>query len=254
MRHAPQLESPWMPSTREFDRLAGMNTDRDRILLFDCRKICPPDTSTETIRAEEEFFTDAFFKHRWYYGSRVRDDKTLVQGWNAFIHSIECIGCEAWLGKPDAARIRFEKRNPVGACYKLHLLSREAGLPCLSWGDSCPGWEAFLPNDAYWRAHIFSEMAEGIDTLQALYSRSGRSFSDGSSSNAAGGSRRNARRDLGHQQSAWCEAPSCPTAVDSHTSGRGSSSGRHSRRCGSKYLPPESVDHRLIPPKDVVVV
>uniref|UniRef100_A0AAV1V1F1 Uncharacterized protein n=1 Tax=Peronospora matthiolae TaxID=2874970 RepID=A0AAV1V1F1_9STRA len=84
-------------------------------LLFDHRKICPPDSSTETIRAEEEFFTDVFFKHRWYNGSRVRDGKALVQGWNALIHNIECIGREAWLGKLDAARTRFEKRNPVGA-------------------------------------------------------------------------------------------------------------------------------------------
>uniref|UniRef100_A0AAV1V274 Uncharacterized protein n=1 Tax=Peronospora matthiolae TaxID=2874970 RepID=A0AAV1V274_9STRA len=182
--------SPWMPPSRELDRLAGMTTERDRIPLFDRRKICPPNSSTETIRAEEEFFTDAFFKHRWYNGSRVRDGKALVQRWNAIIHDIECIGREAWHAKLDAARIRFEKRNPVVARYKLHWLSIEAGLPCLSCGDSCPGcldnsnrapMEAYLPNDPYWRARISSEMAERIDTLQSLYSRSGRSFSDGHS-------------------------------------------------------------------------
>uniref|UniRef100_A0AAV1UGZ3 Uncharacterized protein n=1 Tax=Peronospora matthiolae TaxID=2874970 RepID=A0AAV1UGZ3_9STRA len=219
LRHAPQVEFSWMPPSRELDR-------------------------TETIRAEEEFFIDAFFKHRWYNGSRVRDGKALVQGWNARIHNIECIGREAWLAKLDAARIRFEKRNPLGARYKLHRLSRDAGLPCLSWGDSCPGCldnsnraptEAYLPNDPYWRVRISSEMAEGIDTFQFLYSRSRRSFSDGPSSNAAGGSRRTARRYQGHQQSAGHEAPSCPTPVDSHASGRGNSSGRHSRRGGSKY-------------------
>uniref|UniRef100_A0AAV1TJH3 Uncharacterized protein n=1 Tax=Peronospora matthiolae TaxID=2874970 RepID=A0AAV1TJH3_9STRA len=96
-------------------------------------------------------------------------------------------------------------------------------------------------------------MAEGIDTLQYLYSRSGRSFSDGPSSNEAGGSRRTARRDQGHQQSAGHEAPRCPTPVDSHTSGRGNSSGRHSRRGGSKYAPQEGVDHHRSPPKDVAV-
>uniref|UniRef100_A0AAV1U135 Uncharacterized protein n=1 Tax=Peronospora matthiolae TaxID=2874970 RepID=A0AAV1U135_9STRA len=97
-------------------------------------------------------------------------------------------------------------------------------------------------------------MAGGIDTLQSLYSRSGRSFSDSPSSNAAGGSRRTARRDQGHQQSAGHEAPSCPTPVDSHASGRGNSSGRHSRCVGLKYAPTESVDHRQNPPKDVVAV
>uniref|UniRef100_A0AAV1UQY8 Uncharacterized protein n=1 Tax=Peronospora matthiolae TaxID=2874970 RepID=A0AAV1UQY8_9STRA len=112
-----------MPSSRELDRLNGMTTERDRIQLFDCRKICLPASSTVTIRAEEEFFTDAFFKHRWYDGSRGQGGKALVQGWNALIHNIECIGREVWLAKFDAARIRFEKRNPVGARFNLYRLS-----------------------------------------------------------------------------------------------------------------------------------
>uniref|UniRef100_A0AAV1V6P7 Uncharacterized protein n=1 Tax=Peronospora matthiolae TaxID=2874970 RepID=A0AAV1V6P7_9STRA len=71
LRHAPQMEASWMPPSREVDQLAGTTTERDRTPLFGCRKICPPDSSTETIRAEEEFFTDAIFKHRWYNGNRV---------------------------------------------------------------------------------------------------------------------------------------------------------------------------------------
>uniref|UniRef100_A0AAV1TBS3 Uncharacterized protein n=1 Tax=Peronospora matthiolae TaxID=2874970 RepID=A0AAV1TBS3_9STRA len=97
-------------------------------------------------------------------------------------------------------------------------------------------------------------MAEGIDTLQSLYSQLRRSFSDGHSSNEAGGSCRTSRRDYGHQQSAGHEAPSCPTPVNSHASGRDNSSRRHSHRGGSKYAILGSVDHRLSPPKEVVPV
>uniref|UniRef100_A0AAV1UH19 Uncharacterized protein n=1 Tax=Peronospora matthiolae TaxID=2874970 RepID=A0AAV1UH19_9STRA len=96
-------------------------------------------------------------------------------------------------------------------------------------------------------------MAEEIGTLRSLCSRSTRSFSDGPSSNAAGGSRYIARRDPDNQQSAGHEAHSCPRSVGRLTSGRGNSSGRHSRRGGSGYAPPEIVYHRQNPPKDVVV-
>uniref|UniRef100_A0AAV1T7H1 Uncharacterized protein n=1 Tax=Peronospora matthiolae TaxID=2874970 RepID=A0AAV1T7H1_9STRA len=112
---------------------------------------------------------------------------------------------------------------------------------------------AFRPNDPYWRARISSEITEGIDTLQSLYSRSGGVIPDGPSSNAAGGSRRTGRRDQGNQQSAGPEASRYPTPVGSHASGRGYSPGRHSHRGGLKYAPLVSVIHRQNPPKDVVV-
>uniref|UniRef100_A0AAV1UQF3 Uncharacterized protein n=1 Tax=Peronospora matthiolae TaxID=2874970 RepID=A0AAV1UQF3_9STRA len=52
LRHSSQVESPLMPLSKELDRWAGMTTERDRIPSFDCKTICPPDSSTETIRAK----------------------------------------------------------------------------------------------------------------------------------------------------------------------------------------------------------
>uniref|UniRef100_A0AAV1UFN3 Uncharacterized protein n=1 Tax=Peronospora matthiolae TaxID=2874970 RepID=A0AAV1UFN3_9STRA len=62
--HAPQVESPRMPSSKESYRLAGTTIERDRIPLFDYTRICSSNFSTETICTEKELYTDAFFKHR----------------------------------------------------------------------------------------------------------------------------------------------------------------------------------------------
>ena len=152
LRRTPQVKSPRMQPSKDLDQWAGMTTNRDRFPRLDCRTPCPPNPSTKTIRAEEEFFTDVFFKHRWYNGNRNRDGTALVQVWNEFIHNVECMGREAWLDKLDTARIRFEKRNPAGIRYKLQRLSRAAGLHCLAWGDPCPGClynSKHAPREAY---------------------------------------------------------------------------------------------------------
>ena len=91
--------------------------------------------------------------------------------------NIENVGREAWLDKLIAARNGFEQKSPTDARFKLHRLSQEAGLPCLSRGENCQRCvdnsvraprEAFLPNELYWRARISSEMYQGIKTLQSL--------------------------------------------------------------------------------------
>ena len=89
------------------------------------------DPSAKNFCAEADFYLDAFLKHRWYNGNNKRDKVPLMQAWNAFIRNVKDIGGEAWLWNLDAIRVRFEKRAPIGAKYKLHRLSRDAGSPCL---------------------------------------------------------------------------------------------------------------------------
>ena len=56
------------------------------------------------------------------------DGASLIQAWNAFIHNVGEIGRGAWLDKLNLLHNRFEKRTSAGVSYKVHRLSREAGL------------------------------------------------------------------------------------------------------------------------------
>ena len=152
LRVAPE-KKPWLPPQRVLARLSDTTSDRYRIRLFNSSKLHKLDPSASNFRTEHDFFIDAFFKHRWYSGNHKRDGPSLIQTWNAFIHNVGEIGRDAWLDKLLVARNRFEKRTSTGARFKLHRLSREAGLPCLSWGDACQSCVnknlARAPNEAY---------------------------------------------------------------------------------------------------------
>uniref|UniRef100_A0AAV1VKI0 Uncharacterized protein n=1 Tax=Peronospora matthiolae TaxID=2874970 RepID=A0AAV1VKI0_9STRA len=189
LRLAPEKKA-WMPPKLVMDHLSATTSDRYRTRLFDSSRIHHLDPSAKNYRAENEFFIDAFFRHRWYSGNYKSDGPSQLLSWNAYIHYLEDVGRDAWNDKLIKARDKFEKRTPTGARYKLHRLSREKGLPCLSWGDSCPCCvnnsarapkEAFLPNSPWWRVRISSEMYEGIDNLKSLYDRAGKTFSGGTS-------------------------------------------------------------------------
>uniref|UniRef100_A0AAV1VKW9 Uncharacterized protein n=1 Tax=Peronospora matthiolae TaxID=2874970 RepID=A0AAV1VKW9_9STRA len=181
LRLAPEKKA-WMPPKSVMDHLSATTSDRYRTRLFDSSRIHHLDPSAKNYRAEHEFFIDAFFRHRWYSGNHKRDGPSLLQAWNAYIHNLEDVGRDVWNDKLIKARDKFEKRTPTGARYKLHRLSREKGLPCLSWGDSCPCCvnnsarapkEAYLLTSPWWRVRVSTEMYEGIDNLKSLYDRAG---------------------------------------------------------------------------------
>ena len=109
-----------------------------RSALFDARLLHGLDISACDFRAEGAFYLDAFPKHRWYSGSNNRDKSSLLQAWNSFILNVQHIGRDEWLRELDTARVRYEKRTLTGAKSRLHRLSREAGVPCLTWGDLYP--------------------------------------------------------------------------------------------------------------------
>uniref|UniRef100_A0AAV1V7Q2 Uncharacterized protein n=1 Tax=Peronospora matthiolae TaxID=2874970 RepID=A0AAV1V7Q2_9STRA len=258
LRLAPEKKA-WMPPKSVMDHSSSPTSDRYRTRLFDSSRFHHLDPSAKNYRAENDFFIDAFFKHRWYSGNHKRDGPSLLQAWNAYIHNLEDVGRDVWNDKLIKARDKFEKRTPTGARYKLHRLSREKGLPCLSWGDSCPCCvdnsarapkEAHLLNSPWWRVRISSEMYEGIDNLKPLYDRAGKTFSGGPSS-AQDVPRRTAQPDPVRQPSVGSGAPKYPRTGDSRATGRDNSSDVRSRRGGSTATQPDSAGHRESPLMEV---
>uniref|UniRef100_A0AAV1VKW3 Uncharacterized protein n=1 Tax=Peronospora matthiolae TaxID=2874970 RepID=A0AAV1VKW3_9STRA len=254
-----QKKKAWMPPKSVMDHLSATTSDRYRTRLFDSSRIHHLDPSAKDYRAEHEFFIDAFFRHRWYSGNHKRDGPSLLQAWNAYIHNLEDVGRDAWNDKLIKARDKFEKRTPTGARYKLHRLSREKGLPCLSWGDSCPCCvnnsarapkEAYLLTSPWWRVRVSTEMYEGIDNLKSLYDRAGKTFSGGPSA-AQDVPRRTARPDPVRQPSIGSGAPKNPRTGDSRATGRGNSSDVRSRRGGSTAAQLDSAGHRESPLMEV---
>uniref|UniRef100_A0AAV1U4H7 Uncharacterized protein n=1 Tax=Peronospora matthiolae TaxID=2874970 RepID=A0AAV1U4H7_9STRA len=123
LRLAPEKKA-WLPPKSVMDRLSTTASDRYRTRLFDSSRVHHLDPSAKDYRAENEFFIDAFFRHRWYSGNHKRDGPSLLQAWNAYIHNLEDVGRDVWNDKLIKARDKFEKRTPTGARYKLHRLSR----------------------------------------------------------------------------------------------------------------------------------
>uniref|UniRef100_A0AAV1TJX8 Uncharacterized protein n=1 Tax=Peronospora matthiolae TaxID=2874970 RepID=A0AAV1TJX8_9STRA len=258
LRIAPEKKA-WLPPKSVMDRLSVTTSDRHRTMLFDSSRIHHLDPSAKNYRAENDFFIDAFFRHRWCSGNHKRDGPSLLQAWNAYIHNLEDVGRDVWNDKLIKARDKFEKRTPTGARYKLHRLSREKGLPCLSWGDSCPCCvnnsarapkEAYLLTSPWWRVRISTKMYEGIDNLKSLYDRAGETFS-GDPSAAQDVPRRTAQPDPVRQPSVGSGAPKHPRTGENRATGRGNSSDVRSHRGGSTAAQSDSARHRESPLMEV---
>uniref|UniRef100_A0AAV1TF72 Uncharacterized protein n=1 Tax=Peronospora matthiolae TaxID=2874970 RepID=A0AAV1TF72_9STRA len=248
LRLAP-VKKAWMPPKSFMDRLSATTSDRYRTRLFDSSRIHHLDPSAKEFHTEREFFIDAFFKHRWYSGNHKRDGPSLLQAWNAYIHNLEDVGRDVWNAKLIKGRDKFEKRTPTGARYKLHRLSREKGLPCLSWGASCPCCvnnsarapkEAYLLTSPWWRVRISSEMYEGIDNLKFLYDRAGKTFPGGPSA-AQDVPRHTTQPDPVRQSSVGSGALKYPRTGDNRAIGRVNSSDVRSHRA----CVPESLFDRV---------
>ena len=84
---------PWLLPEQLINNLSGETSAHHRIPLFDARRLHGLDNSASNFRAEEDFFLDAFLKHRWYSGNSKCDKSSLLQAWNAFIRN-EDVGRE----------------------------------------------------------------------------------------------------------------------------------------------------------------
>uniref|UniRef100_A0AAV1U8E6 DUF4211 domain-containing protein n=1 Tax=Peronospora matthiolae TaxID=2874970 RepID=A0AAV1U8E6_9STRA len=107
LRLAPEKKA-WPPPKSVMDRLSATTSVRYRTRLFDSSRIHHLDPSAKKHRAENEFFIDAFFRHRWYSGNHKHDSPSLLQAWNAHIDNLENVGRDAWNDKLIKARDKFE--------------------------------------------------------------------------------------------------------------------------------------------------
>ena len=121
-RCAPE-KKPWLLPEQPISSLSRETTPHNKHPLYIATKLHGLDPSAKSFRAEEDFYLDAFLKHRWDSGNKKRDKASVMQAWSAFIRNVNDIGREAWLQRLNAIRVKFEKRTPTGARYILHRLS-----------------------------------------------------------------------------------------------------------------------------------
>uniref|UniRef100_A0AAV1U1X9 Uncharacterized protein n=1 Tax=Peronospora matthiolae TaxID=2874970 RepID=A0AAV1U1X9_9STRA len=242
LRLAPEKKA-WMPPKSVMDHLSATTSDRYRTRLFDSSRIHHLDPSAKNNRAENEFFIDAFFRHRWYSGKYKRDGPSLLQAWNAYIYNLEDVGRDGWNDKLIKARDKFQKRTQQVHATSCIVCQGRKDYPA-SLGETRAH---VVP---WWRVRISSEIYEGIDDLKFLYDRAGETFSSGPSA-AQDVPRRTAQPDPVRQPSVGSGAPKYPRTGDSRATGRGNSSDVRSHRGGSTAAQLDSAGHRESPLMEV---
>ena len=183
LRLAPE-NKPWVLPVRLVNDLSGETSLHHRISLFDARLIQRLDISASNFALKNTSIWRLF-------GSIVGIVATLSETkvrycWRGTPSYSICSTLGARLQNLDTTRVRFEKRTLTGAKVRLHNLSREAIIPCLTWGYPCPCCfdstqrirrEVYSLSSPLGRAHISSEMRDAIANLQSLYQRHGACFS-----------------------------------------------------------------------------
>uniref|UniRef100_A0AAV1V7N7 Uncharacterized protein n=1 Tax=Peronospora matthiolae TaxID=2874970 RepID=A0AAV1V7N7_9STRA len=71
--HLDPEKKAWLPTKSFMDRLSATTSDRYRTRLYDSSRIHHLDPSANDYHTENEFFIDAFFRHRWYSENHKRD-------------------------------------------------------------------------------------------------------------------------------------------------------------------------------------
>ena len=101
---------PWILPERLVNDLSGETSLHYRIPLFVARMLHGLGISGSNFRAEEDFYLDAFLKHRWYSGNTKRDKSSLLQAWRTPLYSM-CSTLGVKLGFGNLTQLVLGLRN-----------------------------------------------------------------------------------------------------------------------------------------------
>lgn len=92
--------------------------------IINANRLHDLDVGARNLRAKEDLYLDAFFKHRWYSVNPKQDKSSLLQTWNAFFRNVEDIGREA--------RLQNLTQLVLGLKSVLQPVQRSSCISCLA--------------------------------------------------------------------------------------------------------------------------